>query len=163
MRLTCPINRPKMPEPNRLSAGRQEPCAHHAPKQACMQSTMIFLYVWLVNDHHLARIRSRTAAPTRSACEVTSGVLHNLPERGMRGRGRDGIHMHNQVRGTCGMVGERVVQRRQRTHEVVQVTGDVGSCRLNLREMYSAHARFPAENKTHPQAWHHVMTILHQC
>ena len=81
----------------------------------------------------------------------------------MRGRGRDGVHMHNRVRGTCGMVGERVVQRHQRTHEVVQVTGDVGSCRLNLSKMSSAHARFPAENKTHAQAWHHVMTILHQC
>ena len=61
------------------------------------------------------------------------------------------------------MVGERVVQRRQGTHEVVQVTRDVGSCRLNLPKMSSAHARFPAEYKTHAQAWHHVMTILHQC
>ena len=79
----------------------------------------------------------------------------------MRGRGRDGIHMHNQVRGTCGMVGERVVQRRQRTHEVVQVTRR--RRKLPFEPSYSAHARFPAENKTHPQAWHHVMTILHQC
>ena len=59
------------------------------------------------------------------------------------------------------MVGERVVQRCQRTHEVVQVTGDIGSCRLNLPEISSAHAWFPAENKTHAQAWHpiHVMAI----
>ena len=33
----------------------------------------------------------------------------------------------------------------------------------NLPKMSSAHARIPSENETHAQAWHHVMTIPHQC